>query len=195
MFSLFGYCKHVYCKEYSFHTLAFQSCVKSKHKLLEVTWTNQKVHWYFEWPHFKSLGHSSLGEWVWGSDKTGLWSPKVWWKSSCLFSSTDKGVLTAHLSTGPGVPHLNNEPGPEWCPQAECPWPYPSPWRKDSLCPRTADTFCTAWEWGANMPFSWVLWWWFLSSLKRKIKSYQGEGCKHKSSLSRWGGWGQRGSL
>ena len=43
------------------------------------------------------------------------------------------------------------------------------------------------------MPFSWLLWWWFLSSLKRKIKSYQGEGCKHKSSLSRWDGWGQRG--
>ena len=40
------------------------------------------------------------------------------------------------------------------------------------------------------MPFSWLLWWWFLSSLKRKIKSYQGEECKHKSSLSRWDGVG-----
>ena len=39
-------------------------------------------------------------------------APKIWWKSY-LFSTIDKGVLTAHLSTGPGVPHVKDEPGPE----------------------------------------------------------------------------------
>ena len=40
------------------------------------------------------------------------------------------------------------------------------------------------------MPLSWLVWWWFLSLSKRKIKSYRGEGCKHKSSLSRGVGGG-----
>lgn len=45
------------------------------------------------------------------------------------------------------------------------------------------------------MPFSWLLWWWFLSSLKRKIKSYQGEEYKCvKVFLIREGWMGQRGS-
>lgn len=44
------------------------------------------------------------------------------------------------------------------------------------------------------MPFSWLLWWWFLSLLKRKIKSYRGEGRKHKSSYQGGSGRGCLGT-
>lgn len=47
------------------------------------------------------FGAESIRRWVWGSGcYAGLGSLEVWWNSSFSFSSTNKGILTAHLSTG-----------------------------------------------------------------------------------------------